>query len=504
VTSALRAAIDRAQDAEPAGAHVRSPLHALGRRQLSQLDLIGQSLSTIAPATGMVFIALWMTVSAPGLGGVLTIAATTGVVVLVAWCITQFTRRLAAAGSLYSFVFQGLGTRAALVTGTALIVGYLGISISVLAQGARTVLDIGELAGLHLPGTGPWLVTTAVLGGAVALIAIRGVRFATRAILLVETCSLVLIVATMLVAPAGGTTTSELPVSPLSLLPFLALMTVLSMAGFESAAFFGPEARRPLVTVSRTVLITPLVVGALFVFAAVASLTGRGSLIIGAYFDGVDSGASWAVVLAVKTGMACSWFASTLGCAQAGSRLLYSMGVERVLPSALARVHGTLRTPYLAVTAFVAVSVAGAVLYTLAADADSSVFDGVVEVALVAAYTLVAVASLRFLHRIGEDTAWTRVAAVFVTLLGGGLLVGTAVDGITHSLLVVPWALVALLVSGPIWRAVLRLLRPQSLATIGAFDTVETTDLLPGAGTLVLDEHGRPQIVTGGTQGERM
>ncbi|UYP19137.1 APC family permease [Rhodococcus sp. Z13] len=504
MTAALRAAIDRAQAAEPAADQVFSPLRALGRRQLSQLDLIGQSLSTIAPATGMVFIALWMTVSGPGFGGVVTIAVTTAVVVLVALCITGFTRRLAAAGSLYSFVSQGLGTRAALVTGTALLAGYLGIAISVLAHGALTVLDLAELVGLHLPGAGAWLMAAVVLGGIVALIAVRGVRFATRAILLVETCSLVLIVATMLVAPSGSATGVEPSASSLSLLPFLALMTVLSMAGFESAAFFGPEARRPLVTVSRTVLVTPLVVGALFVFAAVASLSGRGELIVGAYFDGLDSGASWSIVLAVKVGMACSWFASTLGCAQAGSRLLYSMGVERVLPAALARVHGTLRTPCVAVAAFVSANILGACLYLLFLQDESTEFDAVVEVALVTAYTLVAVASLRFLHRIGEDMWWTRGASVFVALLGGGLLAFSAVDGSIHGSLAVPVALVVLGAAGPLWRAVLRRLRPQSLATIGVFDTVETADLLPGAGTLIVDEQGRRRIVAGDAPEERM
>lgn len=502
MTAALQAAISRAQETQPASNAVRSPLHALGRRQLSQLDLIGQSLSTIAPATGMVFIALWMTASEPGLAGVLTIAATTTAVVLVALCITRFTRRLAAAGSLYSFVFQGLGTRVALVTGAALVIGYLGITVSVLAQGARTMLDIGALAGLHLPGTGAWVATMVVIGGIVALIAVRGVRFATRAILLVEACSLVLIVVTMLVAPAGAPPTTLSPALPLSLLPLLALMTILSMAGFESAAFFGPESRRPLVTVSRTVLITPLVVGALFVFAAVASMSGRGSLIVGAYFDGLESGASWGMVLAVKTGMACSWFASTLGCAQAGSRLLYSMGVEQVLSSSLARVHETLRTPYVAVVAFASVGTVGACLYAGWAGAESALFDGVVEIALVTAYTLVALASLRFLRRIGEETLWTRITAIVVVLLGGILLLFTGIDGTAHSLSVVPVGLGLLVASGVIWRMVLQWRRPHSLAAIGVFDTIEADDLLPGAGSLILDEDGRRRIVAGRATGE--
>lgn len=504
MTAALRAAIARAQEAESPPEQVYSPLRALGRRRLTLIDLIGQSLSTIAPATGMVFIALWMTAYRPGLGGVLVIAATTAAVGLVAVCITQFTRRLAAAGSLYSFVFQGLGARAALATGAALIVGYLGISISVMSQAAGSLLDIADLLGLRIGGTAPWVVTIALLAGVVGAITVRGVRFATRAILVIEALSLVLIVAMMIGTPAETPSATEyLPPTPVSLLPFLAMLTVLSMAGFESAAFFGPEAKRPLVTVTRTVLVSPVLVGVLFVFAAAASLLGHGSVIVGAYFDGTASGASWGVVLAVKAGMTCSWFASTLGCAQAGSRLLYSMGVERVLPPALSRVHRRFRTPHVAVALFTSASLTGAAVYAVRARADSAMFDGVVEVGLVTAYTLVAFASLRFLRRIGEHTAVTRAAAVFVTVLGVGLLACLVVDGTVHDVWMVPATLALVGSSGVVWHEVLRRSRPDSLATVGAFDSVETSDILPGAGVLVIDDDGRRHIVASGGHGVR-
>ncbi|BCN56264.1 amino acid permease [Prescottella equi] len=504
MTAALRAAIARAQEAESPPEQVYSPLRALGRRRLTLVDLIGQSLSTIAPATGMVFIALWITAYRPGVGGVLVIGATTAAVALVALCITQFTRRLAAAGSLYSFVFQGLGARAALATGTALVVGYLGISISVMSQAAGSLLDIADLLGLRLDGPAPWVLTIAVLAAVVGAIAVRGVRFATRAILVVESLSLVLIVAIMIGTPTGTAPAgAHLPPTPVSLLPFLAMLTVLSMAGFESAAFFGPEAKRPLVTVTRTVLVSPVLVGILFVFAATASLLGHGSVIVGAYFDGTASGASWGVVLAVKAGMTCSWFASTLGCAQAGSRLLYSMGVERVLPPALSRVHRRFRTPHVAVALFSSASLTGAAVYALWAQADSAVFDGVVEVGLVTAYTLVAFASLRFLRRIGEHTATTRAAAVFVTVLGAGLLACLAVDGTVHDVWMVPATLTLVGSSGVLWHELLRRSRPDSLATVGAFDSVETADILPGAGVLVVDEDGRRRIVATAGHGVR-
>ena len=57
VSAALRAAITRAQNADQHSEPVFSPLRGLGRGRLTPIDLLGQSLSTIAPATGMVFIA---------------------------------------------------------------------------------------------------------------------------------------------------------------------------------------------------------------------------------------------------------------------------------------------------------------------------------------------------------------------------------------------------------------------------------------------------------------
>ncbi len=158
--------------------------------------------------------------------------------------------------------------------------------------------------------------------------------------------------------------------------------------------------------------------------------------------------------------MTCSWFASTLGCAQAGSRLLYSMGVERVLPPALSRVHRRFRTPHVAVALFSSASLTGAAVYALWAQADSAVFDGVVEVGWLTAYTLVAFASLRFLRRIGEHTATTRAAAVFVTVLGAGLLACLAVDGTVHDVWMVPATLTLVGSSGVLWHELLRRSRP--------------------------------------------
>jgi amino acid transporter len=249
--------------------------------------------------------------------------------------------------------------------------------------------------------------------------------------------------------------------------------------------------------VTRAVLVSPVVVGVLFVFAACAALTGHGTVVVDAYYGGTRSGGPPWMVPALDVGMACSWLACTLGCAQAGSRLLYSMGVEHVVPGLLSRVHARLRTPYAAVAVFMATGLVGAGVYGPAGRHDVGMFNSVVETALVVAYTLVAYASLRFLRRIGEHTVPTLVAGGVVSALGAGLLAVIAAEGALHGEWAAPVALVLLASSGALWHAVLRRVRPASLTQIGAFDSVETADILPGAGVLVLDAQGRRRIVAG-------
>lgn len=493
-TSALQAALLHAAEADPPDRPVYSPLRALGRRQLTPIDLVGQSMSTMAPATCMVFTALWMSAAgARGVGGLAAIIGATLVMALVALCIRQFTVRLAASGSLYSFVAHGLGKRATLTAGAALLAGYLGVSISVLSNAGADLAAVGVLLGFpRVPGA----LVCAGIAVAVALIVIRGVRFATRLILVVEVCTIVVILAMLLRAPEPVHPELLVEPVPFGLLLFLAMQTVLNLAGFESAAFFGPEARRPLRTVTRTVQLTPLLVGSLYIVAGWAGLTGHAGTLVNAYFGGIASGASPLLVLAVNIGVCCSWIASTLGFAQAGSRLLYSMSLERVIPAVCEKVHPRLRTPYVAVTVFVGVSLLGTLWHS--PGPTHAGYDAVTEIALLLGYTLVAFAALRFLHRIGEHTAGTRVIGLAAAAAGTGLLALVVADTARSGAWIYLLWCAAFALSGSVWYAVLHRYRPRSIEAIGVFDSVETADLLPGAASLRVDASGRTVLAPPG------
>ena len=116
--SALTEAIARSFTTREKQPPARSPLRALGRRQLSGAEVLAQSVATTAPAVSMVVLPVTMLTHGRLLSGMITINR--GHRAGDAHSLLRFrssTRRMAASGGLHSFVFRGLGTRAALTTG---------------------------------------------------------------------------------------------------------------------------------------------------------------------------------------------------------------------------------------------------------------------------------------------------------------------------------------------------------------------------------------------------
>src|SRR5690606_21016639 len=116
--------------------------------------------------------------------------------------------------------------------------------------------------------------------------------------------------------------------------------------------------------------------------------------------------------IALNIGMGCSWLASSMASSNAASRLLYSFGVERLLPRVFAHVHSAFRTPDVALSAVVAVVLFGG--GTFAVIGRGVFFEDLrltVRAAVIVAYALVAISSVVFLTRIGEDTPRVLAAA---------------------------------------------------------------------------------------------
>lgn len=489
--SALADAVARSFSAAEPEQPAVSPLRALGRRRLSGAELLGQSVATTAPAASMVLLPVAMLRSETLLAGLITIVVATVAISSIAHCIAQFTRRLAASGGLYTFVFQGLGNRAALTSGVGLLVKYLGSAALTMYHGGQALLAVAAQLGIPIRG---WGVGALYVVIAVALLCtlVRGVRFAAVVILAVECCSLAFIVGLMLLPETTVAITEPDAAGPGVLL--VGLMSLFALAGFESATFFAPETRRPLVTVTRVVLATPVICGSLFIFAAWAAWSGRAGVLVNAYLHGTDTGVSPVLVMLLNVGLTCSWLGSAMASSNAASRLVYSMSLEGVLPRALARVNRRLRTPYAALGVIV-LAVGGSALGFAVLDGVPDVYKMVIRTALVTAYVLVAVASVEFLRRIHELGRRDRYAAglggVAISAMLGSLLVFGALD----SVLAASITLVSVLGAGAAWHRYLRRAHPGSLIAIGVFDSPESADVLPGAGVFAVDVRGRVALV---------
>ena len=490
--SALADAIARSFTAAEPERPAVSPLRALGRRRLSGPQVLAQSVGTTGCAASMVLLPITLLHYGTPLSSALTLLGAVLMTFLIAVCITQFTRRQAAAGGLYSFVFQGLGARAALSAGVALLVKYVGSATATLYSGGQALMLALAAVGVPVGGVLGTLAVYLAIAASVLAVLVRGARVAALAMLAVEACSLAFIVVLTVLPGTAG------PPPPPGGAPHgtlhIALSALFSLAGFESATFFGPESRRPLASVTRVVLLTPLLCGGLFLFAGWAAWTGRGASVLAAATDGAGSGVATPVVLALNLGLACSWLASATASSHAASRLVYSMGVERLLPRFAAAVHPRFRTPHLALVVIVTgVAVAGTALALGLAPAREHLVQ-VVRAMVVTAYALVAVASVRFLCRIREQTAPAVAAGWAVAVAGVGLLGALVVVEPLESDYPVSAIVVALLASGLGWWWVLRR-RPSALRRMGVFDATESADVLPGAGVFGPDASGAVVLV---------
>ena len=457
----------------------RSPVHGLDRRSLGPAEVLAQSVSSAAPAAAMATVPA-IVASTAGAGTPWSFAVATLVALLIGSSIAQFTRRMAAAGSLYSLTAQGLGPAGAFASGVALLVGYAVLVMAALT-GAATYLDalVAKLTG-GPPGSGPVLVGAVCL---LALLATAGVlarvRLSARVVLLVEAVSISVItgVLLVLVAAPGPLAVAAVPDAGFGGIAAGVLPALGAFIGFEAATALGVEARRPFRTVPRVVLGTAAAAGVLYLFAAwtqVSRTSGPGAPV--PVLDLVTGQPVLAALL--DLGIAASFAACTLATLSALVRVVFSMARDRIVPPALGRTHPVLRTPWVAAAA--ALPVVAAVPATLLAAGlpGPRVLAELLTVATagyLVAYLLVCVAAPLFLRRIGELTR-RPVAVALVT--APVLLAVLAAFLVAEWGGAVPLVLLGCAAGGLVWAAVLRLRRPGGLAGIGAYDETTRDDVL--------------------------
>ncbi|GAA5093817.1 hypothetical protein GCM10025760_24490 [Microbacterium yannicii] len=504
--SALGDAIAQARPATSLTA--RSPLHGLRRGSVTTLDLVAQSVAAVAPA-GILLTAAGGLVGSVGSFAYVALLVAAGVIMLVALSISVFTRRIAAAGGIYTFVTRGLGPVVGIVAGVAMALGYASVAIDTLRSGVRRISSLLDAAGADLSaqavsgpaqavpaGTGTDAATTVALTLACVAVIVTpivwGARVSTRTMLVVEVVSVAAILAaSVAVLSASGWDLSPLLPDPGSLPSLSSFATGIGIAlvcfvGFESGAALGPEARRPLASVPRALVWTAAALAVVYLLGVAAQLTaisrgagGRTSPLI----SGIAIDAAPWMAPTVDAVVAMSWIACTLACSNALVRLLFTMAREGVVPRWLGRTSRRFATPHLAALAVGVLLAAGTIAQTLAGR--QSLLHHTVafatSMAFVVAYLLVCAAAVPYLVRIGEFSlreAWPAIAGA-AALAGVAAVEVAGIDGDRAAALAI---LTAIATAAAIAHTVRLRAGGIALARAGAYDTPVAADALATAG----------------------
>jgi amino acid transporter len=197
--------------------------------------------------------------------------------------------------------------------------------------------------------------------GSIWYLGYRDIRLSSGLMLVIEglSCALILLLCSIvLFGQKSVFDTSQLTLQGASFsgISLGVVVAIFSLVGFECATAFGEEARNPLQTIPRAVIVSLLLTGVFFVivtYTEVLGFTGYKTTL-----DKIDAPLNvlsdlmkvgWLKV-PISAGAMLSFYSLALSCMNAGARILYPMGRLGVFHRAIGNSHDENETPHVAVT----------------------------------------------------------------------------------------------------------------------------------------------------------
>ena len=342
----------------PADRTARSPQtespgsYGLRRAVLSPTETLAQSVSTIAPTCTPVA-TIPLVCALAGNATWLDYVLATIAILLVAWCIGRFARYSSSPGSLYWYASMILPPWLGAAAGWSLLLAYV-------ATGASVIGGFYHYANIMLGQSVGHVISAVLLAITVAAVSMwiawRDVKISARLMLWMEAVSVTVIALVVVLVLArhgwqGDQEQLRLRGMTGSGLRLGLVLAVFSFVGFESATTLGAEARDPLRTIPRAVLLSSLLGGVFFTICAYTE-------VLGFRVAGRDLGTSAAPfhVLAnlggvpilgplIDVGALVSLFAGALACITAAARVLLLMAHGGLTHRSLRSTHARNETP---------------------------------------------------------------------------------------------------------------------------------------------------------------
>ncbi len=456
-----------------------APQKGLAAGSMSGFEVLAQSVAGIAPsavmATGPALVAI-----GAGHAVLYSYAVSTVILLMVGWCITQFTKRHGG-GTLLSYITSAFGPGAGFVGAVGLAFGYALIAVASVAGFTLYVEPL--LAAAGVPGTATTAMTVALELVCVALAVyamVRGVSLSTRIGLVLELASVtaILIVVVAVLAKFG---LSSAPLHPpgLSLSGIAAgmVLAILGFVGFESAACMTTEAKSPDRTIPRAVLGSVVIAAVLYLLSGYAQLVGfvdpaKITASATPLNDLADSAGVHPLGYLIDFGAAASFFACVTGSINAASRLVFAMGESKLVHRSMSVAHHRHQTPHGAIVALGIACAGITAVMSLSGIETVNVFayaGTIGTYGYMVAYILIALGVIVYLRR-------ARVSVATAAVVGGLAALGMLYVLLKNIYPVppspynrLPWIFLALLVAASVWYAVVR-------SKVGPVDLTDSPD----------------------------
>ena len=347
----------------------------LKRGVVTYLELIFQSISFTAPA---IAVTATMTGAAAFAYGALPLTYVFALfgVLAAGFVVYAFSRKVASSGGYYRYIERGFGPRVGGFGGWVyMLYTVVGATPFIYFETALAFqVGLGVL-GISVPS---WLWYP--VGLLVALFALSlaysGIKNSLKYSVYTGTIEMLILIVVAVVILAhtphplnGAVFTIKYSPTGWDGVALGLVFSFTSLAGWGSMTFLGSEAKSAHVNIRKGVLATILILGVFFLFMSYVMTVGWGPANMSTYFSNFLPG----LILALKDGgivlavvmfifLVNSGMVDTLAIINAGSRDMYTMAKDKMLPDRLSMTHPKHKSPHISL---IANTLIGIVIFTV-------------------------------------------------------------------------------------------------------------------------------------------
>lgn len=400
----------------------------------------------------------------------------TVMLLFVALNLNQFAKRSTSAGSMYGYTVMGLGTTVGNLSGWCLVWAYLFIGTAGMTGFTIFASTLLDMMGIHMPALPLFVVCAA----SIWYLGYKDIRLSSGLMLVMEGLSVALILllcAIVLFGQKSVIDPAQLKIEggSFSGISLGVVVAIFSLVGFECATAFGEEARSPLTTIPRAVIVSLLLTGAFFVFVSYTEVLGFAHYTT--TLDKIDAPLNvlsdmmhvgW-LKAPISFGAMASFYSLALSCMNSGARILYPMGKLGVFHRSIGNSHQTNETPHVAVTIMSILIFLSAVILTqvfqlavLDAFNDAGTFGAF---GFLGAYFLISIAAPAYLSKRGELGAAALTFSIASVVLLLVPAVGSVYPAPSWPVNIFPYIFLGYLAIGMAWFMFLRR-KPDFIASV--------------------------------------